>query len=173
MHCVLFESSNIKDTFGKHNGFSDLFFFVYLENSIKQKVPVLGCDGELCPVAIGKSADCTPNANTAEQKAWCEHAWVPHFASYGVSIPCSKDDGYMFMKLIGAAEVVGYVLLWVRGYERVGSGILMAIMIGALHFHYMFLGDTLDKLGLQITLLALSSFVFWSSKVASSKPKQK
>lgn len=43
----------------------------------KFSIPVLGCDGALCPVAIGKKGDCVPTANTAEQMAWCEHAWTP------------------------------------------------------------------------------------------------
>lgn len=41
----------------------------------KYELPILGCDGPLCPLAIGQPATdgCTPNGNTLEVKAWCEH----------------------------------------------------------------------------------------------------
>ena len=139
----------------------------------KFEAPVLGCDGPLCPVAIGQSGDCTPTANSAESRAWCEHAWVPHFSSYGIGIPCSESDGFLMMRLIGVAEIVGYTLLWVRGCERIGAAVLISIMIGALHFHTLFLGDTPDKLGLQILLLSLSAFVFFTAENDASKVKQK
>ena len=48
---------------------------LYLRSAAcKFGVTILGCDGDLCPVAIGKKGDCVPTANTAEQYAWCEHA---------------------------------------------------------------------------------------------------
>ena len=144
----------------------------------KFEVPILGCDDALCPVAIGQSGDCTPTGNSAELRAWCEHGWAPHFASYGLPIPCSAADGFLMMRLIGCAEIIGYSLMWVRGCERIGAGILMAIMIGALHFHTIHLGDTPDKLGLQLTLLVLSTFVFLTAesdtrRAVASKSKQK
>ena len=77
------------------------------------------------------------------------------------------------MRLIGVAEIVGYTLLWVRGCERIGAAVLISIMIGALHFHTLFLGDTPDKLGLQILLLSLSAFVFFTAENDASKVKQK
>ena len=63
----------------------------------KYNVPILGCGGDLCPVAIGKKGDCVPTANTAEQYAWCEHAWTPWtnglLSSAGIdySVKCSAN----------------------------------------------------------------------------------
>merc|ERR1712159_258555 len=51
---------------------------LYLRSAAcKFGIPIGGCDGPLCPVAIGKAGDCVPTANTAEQLAWCQHAWTP------------------------------------------------------------------------------------------------
>ena len=91
------------------------------------QLPVFGCDGPLCPAAIGQPADCEPTANTAELKAWCENGWVPwanglleQARTAGVPIPaevaatCTEADGWHLMKLIGAIEVAGYSLLWIN-----------------------------------------------------------
>jgi len=143
----------------------------------KLDVPVMGCDSPLCPVAIGEAADCTPTANTAEQKAWCEAAWVPWtlgiFERAGVEPPIAfecKAPTYTYLKVIGVCELVGYVLLWLT--PRLGALLCAAIMAGALHLHLTFLQDAPEKLGLQFTLLATSLLVFLLSG-GGGKDKEK
>ena len=134
---------------------------LYLRSAAcKFAIPALGCDGPLCPVAVGKPGTCAPSANTAEQYAWCEHAWTPWANGLlakvhaPLKVKCSKANGYEFAKVIGALEVVGYAALWAKPAK--GAFMLTVIMIGAIHFHMTQLGDTVDKLMLQFTLLAAS-----------------
>ncbi len=133
---------------------------LYLRSaSCKLGLPILGCDGPLCPVAIGKSGNCTPTANTAEQQAWCEHAWTPWannlLSTFKIPyrVRCSKSDGFEFSKIIACVEIIGYLMLWVPGTAKKGAFILTATMAFALHFHLTFLKDSADKLGLQFVLL--------------------
>ena len=140
----------------------------------------MGCDGPLCPVAIGKSGNCTPTANTAEVRAWCEHAWTP-WANNLLStfkIPykfrCDKSNGFEFARIIAAVEIIGYLMLWMPGKAKKGAFILTATMAFAIHFHITFLKDTVDKLGLQFVLL-LAGFAVYvmetDGKKRGSKPK--
>ena len=143
----------------------------------KYSVPILGCDGELCPVAIGKKGDCVPTANTAEQLAWCEHAWTPWanglMSSAGIDyrFKCGAGDGHEFAKIIGAIEVWGYVLLWVA--PQMGAFILTALMTGAIHFHLTFLKDKPEALVVQFALLAASCAVMMLSADAKAKKVKK
>lgn len=143
----------------------------------KYSVPILGCDGELCPVAIGKKGDCVPTANTAEQLAWCEHAWTPWanglMSSAGIDyrFKCSAGDGHEFAKIIGAIEVWGYVLLWAA--PQMGAFILTALMTGAVHFHLTFLKDKPEALVVQFALLAASCAVMMLSADAKAKKVKK
>ena len=121
---------------------------LYLRSaSCKLGLPILGCDGPLCPVAIGKSGNCTPTANTAEQQAWCEHAWTPWannlLSTFKIPyrVRCSKSDGFEFSKIIACVEIIGYLMLWVPGTAKKGAFILTATMAFALHFHLTFLKD--------------------------------
>ena len=151
---------------------------LYLRSAAcKYSVPILGCDGELCPVAIGKKGDCVPTANTAEQLAWCEHAWTPWanglMSSAGIDyrFKCSAGDGHEFAKIIGAIEVWGYVLLWAA--PQMGAFILTALMTGAVHFHLTFLKDKPEALVVQFALLAASCAVMMLSADAKAKKVKK
>lgn len=133
----------------------------------KFEQPYLGCDGALCPKAVGDTtAACEPSANTAELKAWCEHAWVPwangmlEKAGRKERVACKAPD-WELMKIIGFIETVGYVFLWTR--PRMGAFLLASTMVGAIHFHLTFLKDPIDKLVLQISLLVASLLVFFLS----------
>ena len=143
----------------------------------KYNVPILGCGGDLCPVAIGKKGDCVPTANTAEQYAWCEHAWTPWanglLSSAGIdySVKCSANDGFELAKIIGAIEVWGYVLLWAA--PQMGAFILTAVMTGAVHFHLTFLKDKPEALVVQFVLLAASIAVIVLSSDAKGKKVKK
>ena len=143
----------------------------------KYNVPILGCGGDLCPVAIGKKGDCVPTANTAEQYAWCEHAWTPWtnglLSSAGIdySVKCSANDGFELAKIIGAIEVWGYVLLWAA--PQMGAFILTAVMTGAVHFHLTFLKDKPEALVVQFVLLAASIVVMVLSGDAKAKKVKK
>ena len=151
---------------------------VYLRNAAcKFEIPVGGCETPLCPVAIGKPGDCTPTANTAECKAWCEHAWAPWAngllkqANVDFEVECKGPD-FKFMKAIGAIEVVGYLLLWIS--PKLGAFILTALMVGAIHFHMTFLGDKPEALGLQFALVVASALVFlFDSPSAAAAAKAK
>lgn len=124
----------------------------------KLSVPLVGCNTPLCPLAVGGSGDCQVTANTAEQMAWCEHAWGPHFANYGLSIPCTEADNYFFLRALGVVELGAYLCLWSASLEKMGAWTLFIIMIGAIHMHMVHLGDgILDLVFPQVTL-ALGAF---------------
>jgi len=139
----------------------------------KYAIPILGCDGALCPVAIGKPGNCAPSANTAEQYAWCEHAWTPWANGLlttmrvPVQMKCSKANGYEFAKVIGALELAGYVALWVKPAQ--GAFLLSVIMAGAIHFHMTKLGDTIDKVVLQFALLGASLAIMFLTSTSHAK----
>ncbi|CAL6439972.1 unnamed protein product [Bathycoccus prasinos] len=148
--------------------------------SCKLALPILGCDGPLCPVAIGKSGDCTPTANTAECYAWCEHAWTPWannlLSTFKIpyKVRCNKSNGYELAKIIAAVEIIGYLMLWMPGKAKKGAFILTATMAFAIHFHVTFLKDSVDKLGLQFALIFASLAVYvmeTDGKKSGSKPR--
>ena len=148
---------------------------LYLRSAAcKYSLPLLGCDGPLCPVAIGKPGTCVPSANTAEQMAWCEHAWTPWTngllsrTPFDYRVKCSAKDDHEFLKILGAIEVCGYVLLWAA--PELGSFILTALMTGAIHFHLTFLKDKPEALLVQFALLGAAIAVMLLS---SEKPKKK
>lgn len=152
---------------------------LYLRSAAcKFGIPVLGCDGPLCPVAIGKAGDCVPTANTAEQLAWCEYAWAPWANGLlsALKIPyavrCSAADGYEFAKVIGALEVIGYAALWTKPAQ--GAFMLTVIMVGAIHFHMTFLKDPVGNLTMQFALLFASIAVMFltKEKKAALKPSK-
>ena len=140
---------------------------IYLRSAAcKFGLPVLGCDGPLCPVAIGQPATgemagCSPTANTAEVRAWCEHAWTPWLngllSATPFSATCTEPTGYVLLNVLGALLVVGYLLLWV--YPKIGALSLTVFMSFALHFHLTFLKDPPANLGLQFALLGSSAAV--------------
>jgi len=146
----------------------------------KFDLPYLGCDSPLCPSAIGKDVDpknpCTPTANTAEQKAWCEHAWVPWAnglvkqAGIDHEFKCTAPD-FELMKIVGAIEAAGYVLLWV--FPQLGAFILTATMAGAVHFHMVQLGDKPEAIVIQFVLLGASAIVLLFSGESASAAKAK
>jgi uncharacterized membrane protein YphA (DoxX/SURF4 family) len=117
-------------------------------------------------VAIGKSGDCTPTANTAECYAWCEHAWTPWannlLSTFKIpyKVRCNKSNGYELAKIIAAVEIIGYLMLWMPGKAKKGAFILTATMAFAIHFHVTFLKDSVDKLGLQFALILASLAVY-------------
>eukprot|EP00300_Choanocystis_sp_HF-7_P025424 c27261_g1_i1.p1 GENE.c27261_g1_i1~~c27261_g1_i1.p1 ORF type:complete len:199 (+),score=41.19 c27261_g1_i1:52-597(+) len=129
----------------------------------KLDIPVLLCDGALCPKAIGQEADCTPTGNSAECKAWCQNAWVPHyqqvFSKWGLNwpLPCSEKDGFVLLKAIGAIEFGSYILLWLR--PRLGAFLIFATMIGAIEMHVFGLGDSLSHLWIQYAILAAAALI--------------
>ena len=146
---------------------------LYLRNAAcKFGIPIAGCDGALCPVAVGKPGTCVPTANTLEQLAWCEHAWTPwankllSTVKLPIKVRCSAKDGYEFAKIIGALELLGYAALWTNPSQ--GATMLTVIMIGAIHFHMTFLKDPVGKLGIQFALLFASLAVMF----LTGKPKK-
>ena len=133
------------------------------------------------PNANAAPFGCT--ANTAEQKAWCEHGWAPwgngvlgQLREAGLPLPadfafaCDESNNYQMMKIIGAAELLGYFLLLVN--PEAGAFILTSLMAGAIHFHMTAMGDKPEALVLQFSLLVAGLFVFlFDRKPSTGKAK--
>jgi len=117
-----------------------------------------------------------PTANTAEQLAWCQHAWTPWangllaMVKVPLKVRCSAADGHEFAKIIGALEVLGYAALWTNPAQ--GAFMLSVIMAGAIHFHMTFLKDPVGRLTIQFALLFASlAIMFLSRPTKTTKPK--
>ena len=155
----------------------------------KYELPILLCDEPLCPAAIGEPVTdgCTPTGNTAECKAWCEHGWTPWanglLAAAGQPpvVTCNAETNYLFLKVVGAVELLGYVLLWVM---PVFGAFYMTVFMGfGLHFHMAFLKDPAGKIILQLVLFSASFMLMYlemqegetgpAAKVEAPKPVKK
>ena len=66
--------------------------------------------------------------------------------------------GQWFRYLTGLIEVAGAALLWVRGREAIGAGLLVATMIGAVLAHLLILGPSTVP---ALVLGLLAAFVAW------------
>jgi hypothetical protein len=86
-------------------------------------------------------------------------------------VKCSAKDNFEYLKILGAIEVVGYVLLWAA--PQLGAFMLTAVMTGATHFHLTFLKDKPETLSVQFALLAASVLVFLLSGNEPVKKKAK
>ena len=158
----------------------------------KLGLPVLTCDGPLCPLAIGQEATdgCTPTANTAELKAWCENAWTPWLNGLlataaaqapflpqlsQLSVTCDEATGFILLKSLAVVLIVGYTLLW--SSPRLGAFLLTCYMGFGIHFHLVALKETPEKIILQFGLLAASVLVLLlelcAPKKAGPPPKAK
>lgn len=83
---------------------------------------------------------------------------------------CDESNNYQMMKIIGAAELLGYFLLWVN--PEAGAFILTSLMAGAIHFHMTAMGDKPEALVLQFSLLVAGLFVFlFDRKPSTGKAK--
>ena len=144
--------------------------------------PILMCDGPLCPAAIGQPAQdgCTPNGNTAECKAWCEHGWTPWLngilstAGIPLSVTCDEASDFILLKALAVVIIIGYTLLW--SSPRLGALWLTVFMGFGLHFHVTAMKDTLEKMAMQITLFSSSLLVLilecMAPTASSPKPKK-
>ena len=145
--------------------------------------PIMGCDGPLCPLAIGEEATdgCTPSGNTAELKAWCEHAWTPWLngllstAGVPFSVACDQATDFLPLKAVAVLLIVGYTLLW--SSPRLGALWLTVFMGFGLDLHLRHLKDPPEKLILQITLFASAALVLLlecvaPKKAVAAKPKR-
>ena len=136
----------------------------------KLDIPVLGCDEPACPLALGPPEpgqvyDCAPSGNTAELKAWCAHGWTPwlngllKMYKIDYTATCVEESGYQLLKVFGAMEIVGYILLWVM--PVLGATWLTFFMGFGLHFHLRHLKDPAAGLLLQFGLFCSSFLVLW------------
>ena len=137
----------------------------------KFELPILGCNDPLCPAAIGQEADCTPTANTAELKVWCENAWVgwmndvmakSHITF--IKATCDATPGpygwwstYVLLKFCAVMELIGYVLLWIM--PQFGAFWLTVYMSAGLHLHLTWLKESPGQCILQFTLQLTSLLV--------------
>lgn len=69
--------------------------------------------------------------------------------------------GQWFRYVTGIIEVGAAVLLWVRGREAIGAGLLVATMIGAVLAHLVVLGPSAVP---AIILGVLAAFILWTHK---------
>lgn len=69
--------------------------------------------------------------------------------------------GHWFRYLTGVIEVVGAALLWVRGREAWGAGLLAATMVGAVLAHLLILGPSALP---ALVLGLLSAFVLYGHR---------
>ena len=156
---------------------------IYLRSGFcKLDLPIVHCDGPLCPLAIGQPATdgCSITGNTAELKAWCENSWVPWMNGLldaaGIKevlpfqVTCDAATDYPLLRFIGALEVFGYVMLWVM--PRFGGLVFTILMSGALHFHLIFLKEKPAAIGVQVALYAAGIFVMLFGGSSSVPPPQ-
>jgi putative oxidoreductase len=69
--------------------------------------------------------------------------------------------GQWFRYVTGAIEVAGAILLWVKGREVYGAGLLTVTMVGAVVAHLALLGPSaVPALGLGL----LSATIVWTHK---------
>lgn len=69
--------------------------------------------------------------------------------------------GQWFRYVTGIIEVGAAVLLWVRGREAIGAGLLVATMIGAVLAHLVVLGPSAVP---AIILGVLAAVILWTHK---------
>lgn len=69
--------------------------------------------------------------------------------------------GQWFRYVTGIIEVGAAVLLWVKGREAIGAGLLVATMIGAVIAHFAILGPSALP---AIILGVLALFILWTHR---------
>ena len=69
--------------------------------------------------------------------------------------------GQWFRYLTGVIEVAGAVLLWVKGREVYGAGLLAVTMVGAIIAHLAILGPSFVP---ALVLGLLAAFIVWAHK---------
>lgn len=69
--------------------------------------------------------------------------------------------GQWFRYLTGIIEVAGAVLLWMKGREVYGAGLLAITMLGAIIAHIIILGPSLVP---ALVLALLAAFIVWTHK---------
>lgn len=69
--------------------------------------------------------------------------------------------GQWFRYMTGIIEVGAAVLLWVRGREAIGAGLLVTTMIGAVLAHLVVLGPSAVP---AIILGVLAAFILWTHR---------
>lgn len=117
---------------------------------------------------------------TAESLDWAGQVWVPHWqarldqaveaipADLPFAVP--KIEADKLVLAIGAAEVVGYLMLWF-GFPTLGAFIIVAVFAGALDTHMTAMGDAVDALGLQIAVLCAALYILLFHSPATGKEK--
>ena len=76
--------------------------------------------------------------------------------------------GQWFRYLTGIIEVAGAVLLWVRGREAIGAGLLLVTMVGAVLAHLLILGPSAVP---ALVLGVLAAFVLWYHRGQLGAPR--
>jgi hypothetical protein len=73
--------------------------------------------------------------------------------------------GQWFRYVTGLIEVAGAVLLWVRGREAIGAGLLLVTMVGAVLAHLLILGPSAIP---ALALGLMAAFVLWAYRAQVS-----
>ena len=117
-----------------------------------------------------------PTGNTLEMRHWCKTGITPwlngllamapekvHSTLLPVigplTVECTEASGFWLLKAIGAIEIIGYLLLWIR--PQFGAFWLTVFMGFALHFHISHLGVKPQTLVIQIVLFLASFTVLY------------
>jgi len=69
--------------------------------------------------------------------------------------------GQWFRYLTGALEIAGAILLWVKGREVYGAGLLTVTMVGAVIAHLAIIGPSAVP---ALLLGVLAAFIVWTHK---------
>ena len=85
-----------------------------------------------------------------------------------VAVYDALGAGQWFRYVTGLIEVVGAVLLWIRGREVIGAGLLVATMIGAVLAHLLILGPSALP---ALVLGLLAAFVLWYHRDGLASPR--
>ncbi|MDD9923803.1 MAG: DoxX family protein [Boseongicola sp.] len=67
--------------------------------------------------------------------------------------------GQWFRYVTGIIEIGGAILLWIKGREAIGAGLLVCTMIGAVIAHFVILGPSAVP---ALVLGVLSAFLLWN-----------
>ena len=69
--------------------------------------------------------------------------------------------GQWFRYVTGIIEIGAPILLWIKGREAIGAGLLVATMIGAVLAHLFILGPSAVP---ALVLGVIAAFVLWANK---------
>ena len=118
-------------------------------------------------VEQGSCSSCTPTGNTAELQHWCEHGWTPwlngllhrYKLTERLTATCTASTGFALLRVLGAVELSGYVLLWLS--PQLGAFLLSVFMGAGLRYHLSYLQEPAAALVVQLALFSAAVLVLY------------